>query len=130
MWSGATAEGIHLRHAEVAHPDRANFSGVVELEHRLSDLLDRHFGVRPMHLIEVDDIGPQTPQRIIDLLADARPAGIAEYLAVVPIQPDLGGDADPVSRFGFSQSLAHQLFCVAEAVGRCCVDQCDAAVDR
>jgi hypothetical protein len=33
----------------------------VQVGHRRRDFLDRHVGIRPMHLIDVDGIGPQTP---------------------------------------------------------------------
>jgi hypothetical protein len=47
-----------------------------------------------MHLINIDVVGPQPPQRISDLTQNAFAAGIAEDFAVLPLQSRFGGDHD------------------------------------
>jgi hypothetical protein len=42
-----------------------------------------------MHLIDVDDVGLETPQGLVNLPDNSLPAGIAEWLAVLPIEADL-----------------------------------------
>jgi hypothetical protein len=83
-----------------------------------------------MNLIEVDHVGAQTPERVVDLLHDASAAGIAEWLLVLPIKPDLGGEHHAGAPASFHQRLADNLFRAAETIDRGRIDQRDAAVER
>src|SRR5580704_11095976 len=55
------AEGLDLRRIEIADADYPNLAGAVQVGHRSRDFLDRYVGIGPMHLIDVDGIGPQPP---------------------------------------------------------------------
>ena len=59
-----------LRHAEVAH-----LAGLDQLLHRPGDLLDRDVGVDAVLVEEVDVVGPQPPQRVLDGARGSSPAG-------------------------------------------------------
>ena len=43
-----------------------------------------------MHLIDVDDIGFEPPQRMFDLLEDKKHERGAERLVILPIEPGFG----------------------------------------
>jgi hypothetical protein len=62
-----------------------------------------------MHLINIDDIGPQSLEGILDLLMNARPARATERLAVLPVETDLGGDQGAFAPPAFGQRLADDL---------------------
>jgi hypothetical protein len=54
-------------------------------------------GLLPVHLVGIDDVGAQAPQRVLNLLDDARAAGVAEHLAIAPVQPDIRRNNDFVA---------------------------------
>ncbi len=83
-----------------------------------------------MDLIDVDDIGAQAAQQILDLFADARLAGIAKWLAIFPVDPNFGGDDDVLSLSAFRKRLADDFFRMAEAIDRRSIDDIDAAIER
>ena len=124
------AELVHLCRAEIADADGANFSRPVERGHGVRDLGDRRIGVRPMHLVEIDDVSLQAPQGLFCFLDDPRPAGIAKRLAVGPVEPDLGGNDGVFAAAPGGQRLADDLLGPSEAVDRRRVDQVDSAVQR
>ena len=82
-----------------------------------------------MHLVDVDAIGAQAPQRIVDLLHDPLPAGIAGDLAVMPFEPDLGGKDDVIAE-AIGERLADDLLGPAEAVDWRGIDDIDAVGER
>jgi hypothetical protein len=82
-----------------------------------------------VHLVDIDDVGAQPPQRVLDLPPNALRARIAEHLSVSPIEADLGGDLHLVAQATLGERLPDDLFGAAEAVYRCRVDQRYAAVD-
>src|ERR1700727_1127686 len=100
QWRDGTKK-LHLGNTEVADADRTDLPRTIQIQHCLCGLFDGRLWVRPVNLVNVDDVGPQTPQRILDFLADARATSIAKDIAVVPIQPNLGGNADLLSHSGF-----------------------------
>ena len=83
-----------------------------------------------MHLVKIDCICLQATQRIVDLLHNAAAAGVAERLAVFPVESDLGSDGDFLAPAALFERLADDLLGMAEAVNRRGVDQRDAAVYR
>jgi hypothetical protein len=121
---------LHLGRAEIADADGANLSGSVQLAHGLGDFRDRRIRVRPVHLVEIDDVGLQPPQGSLGFLDDPRLAGVAKRLAVLPVQSDLGGDVDALAPAPLGQRLADDFLGTAEAVDRRGVDQIDAAIER
>jgi hypothetical protein len=68
-------------------------------------------------------------KRILDLFANARLAGIAERLTVLPVETDLGRDQDALAPPTLGQRLAHDLLRAAETIDRRRIDQRDAAID-
>ena len=92
-------------------------------------LLERDRRVRPMHLIDVDDIGLEAAKRILELAAQPRRRGVAQELAACPVEPDLGGD-DRTRSPAALERLADQLLGAAEAIARCGVDEIDAVIER
>ena len=72
-----------------------------------------------MHLIDVDHIGTQPPQGILDLFDNAGAACTTEGLAVFPVEAGLGCDHSalpaPVRRKRFADDLLR----VTETVDRC-----------
>ena len=92
MQRGHLAEALHLGNREVADADGTDFSLLVERAHGLGGLLDRHQRVGPVDLVDVDVIGAQSAQRIIDLLHDSRARRVAIDLPVAPFQSGLGGN--------------------------------------
>ena len=83
-----------------------------------------------MHLIDIDAVGPQPAQRVLDLPQDPRAAGVASDLAVLPFQADLGGDDHVLAQAALGKRLADDLLGAAEAVDRRRVDEIDAVVER
>ncbi len=69
------AKGFNMRGTEIADADHSNLAGA-EVRHRRRGFLDRHVGIGPMDLIDVDDIGVQPLEGILDLLLNARPAAL------------------------------------------------------
>jgi hypothetical protein len=51
-----------------------------------------HIPVRPVHLINVDDVRTQPAQRILDLLVCPHLTRITQRLTLAPIETDLGGE--------------------------------------
>src|ERR1700733_489446 len=77
-----------------------------------------------MNLIDVDVIGTQPAQRIIDLLHDSGTRRIAINLTVAPFQSRFGGN-DRLAAHA-RESRADDFLGHAGAVRRCSVDQIDA----
>ncbi len=88
------------------------------------------FGVRPVHLVEIDGVGLEPPQRGFGFLDDPRLAGIAKWLTVLPVEPDLGGDVDALAPVAVRQRLADDFLGTAESVDGRGIDQIDAAIER
>ncbi len=123
------AEAVHLRRTEITDPDRPDLSLTAKVIERPRRLLERHGFVGPMHLINVDDIGLQPAQRILELLPKLLRRGVAKNLAAAPVEPRLGGDHG-LSAPAAGQSLADDFLGLAEAIDRRGVDHVDAAVER
>ena len=51
---------FELRHREVAHPNEPDLALLHQLFHGCHSLLDRHGVIRPVELVEIDVISPQT----------------------------------------------------------------------
>ena len=83
-----------------------------------------------MDLIDVDVIGAQPAQRILDLTHDPGAAGVAEYVSILPFESDLGGDEHARTQAPFGEGLADDLLGAPETVGRSRVDDVDAMLDR
>jgi hypothetical protein len=103
-----------------------------QFRHRTDALLDRNRGVTPMHVVEVDDIGPQSGQALIDALADV--AGVVSGLQLADGavgrrrgDAELRGEGYLVTTVG--ENFADQLLVLPAAVHVGGVDERDADVD-
>jgi hypothetical protein len=72
---GDAAKSFDLRNREIADANGADFAVVEQRLHRSGGLFDRHQRIGPMHLIDVDVVSLQSPQRIRNLTQDAVAAG-------------------------------------------------------
>jgi hypothetical protein len=124
------AKRIHLRRAEIADADRPDFPRAKEIRHGFRGLRDGSARIGPMHLVKIDHVGLQAPQRILDLLHYPHPAAVTERRAVAPIEADLGRDDGAFPAAILRQGLAENLFGPAEAVDRRGVEQRDALIER
>jgi hypothetical protein len=86
------AETFHLRDREIADADGTNFSLIIQRAHRLGGLLNGYERIGPMDLVDVDVVGAQPTQRLIDLLHDPVARRVAVNLAVTPLQTHFGGN--------------------------------------
>ena len=104
------AKALDLPDREIADADGPDFSLVEERLHRLGGLFDRHQRVWPMHLVDVDVIGLEPPQRVVDLAQDPLPAGIAKDFSVSPLQRRLSSDDDARPQIVFGNGSANDFF--------------------
>src|SRR6266404_351891 len=121
---GHLAEALHLGNREVAHADGADFPLPVKRAHGLGGFLHRHQRVGPMDLVDVDVVGTQAAQRIIDFLHDSGARRIAIDFSVAPFQSCFGGN-DRLTAHA-RESGADDLLGHAKAVHRRRIDQIDA----
>src|SRR5258708_8333539 len=82
-----------------------------------------------MNLIDVDVIGSEPAQGILDLPQDAGTAGIARYLSTVPLKSGLGGNKHVRAQPAFGDRPANNLLGAAESIGRRRVDNVDAMLE-
>src|SRR5207249_4542184 len=89
---------------------------------------ERGIGVRPVHLVEVDVVGAERPQALVDAAADPVPARVALDPAPRPrTQPALGRDDHLVARAA-RERLGEETLRGAEAVALRGVEDVDALV--
>jgi hypothetical protein len=104
---------------------------VDQLLHRAGDILDRHLGVDPVLVVQVDAVGAQPTQRVVDGTPDAvRPA--AQTARFDPVlgerEAELRGDLHLVPhRF---EGLADDFFVRERAVHFCGVEEGHTEVHR
>src|SRR5882762_4460814 len=122
------SETRHLFWRIVAHTDSANLALFVKLAKRPGGLLDRNERVRPVHLVDINVVGSEPTQRILELLENALARGVAFDFALSPIDADFGGNDNAVSAT-ILEGIAHQFFGTTKAVDGRCVDQVDAQVE-
>src|ERR1700722_6113284 len=126
MQRGHFPEALDLSYREIADADGADLALFVKRSHRLGGFLHRHQGVRPMNLIDVDVIGAQATQRLIDFSQDPLAGGVPIDLAVAPFQSRLGGD-DGLSAHAV-EGGADDFLGRAEAIDRRRIDQINALI--
>ncbi len=83
-----------------------------------------------MDLVDVDVIGAQPPQPIVDLAHDPRAARIAKRLAVAPVDACFRSDQRAIAQARLGQGLAYDFFSVAETIDWGRVDDIDAMLQR
>ncbi len=115
----------HRRGAEVE--DLARLHHVVQ---RLERLLDRHPSVPAVRLVQVDVVGAQAAEAVVDLLHDVL-AGQAHAVGSLAHRPEhLGGDHDLLAVGEVRQGAAHDLLAGAVGVHVGRVEEVDAGLDR
>ena len=86
---GDSAKARDLQNREITDADSPDFPLVEKRLHRFCRLFDRDQRIGPVHLIDVDVVGAQPPQRVRRLAQDAVAAGIPEDLPILPLEPAL-----------------------------------------
>ena len=99
-----------------------------ELVERAERLLERHVGVGPVHLVQVDAVGAQPAQAVGDRFAHPSPRAAAVLRIVVHRVAELGRQHDSVAAAG--EELAEHVLRHAEVVDVGGVDERDAGVER
>src|SRR5712675_617332 len=122
------SETRHLFRRIVAHPDSSNFSLFVEFAKRAGGLLNRNERVRPVHLVDINVVGSEPTQRILELLENALARGVAFDFALSPIDADFGGNDDAVPAT-ILEGVTHKFFGTTKAINGRGVDQVDAQVE-
>ena len=107
-------------------PDRPDLSAVDQVRERRECLLDVGGGVRPLDLVEVDVVGLQAAQRVLDRGHDPAPRRALLIGIVTHRAAHLGREDDAVA--APLQSLADDHLGVAVGVGG--VDEVDPGVQR
>ena len=108
-----------------------DLAGLDELLDRARHILDRHLGIHPVLVIEVDRTYAQPLQRAVDDMADAvgmtgDPAARLALLRV-DVEAELGGDHDLVAVRG--ECLANKLLVGKGPVDLRGVEERDAPID-
>ena len=66
------AEPLHLRDGKIADPDGADLALLGKRAHGFGGFFDRHQRIGPVDLVDIDMVGLQPPQGVVELLQDAR----------------------------------------------------------
>src|SRR5262245_1737284 len=74
-------EAIHLLRRKITDADGADFSLAAKVFESLCRLVERDGSIRPMHLIDVDDIGLEAAKRILELGPQPGRRRVAQDLA-------------------------------------------------
>src|SRR5207253_2380110 len=109
-------------------PDRADLAGAYQLRQRGKRLLDVGVGVGPVNLVQVDVVGLQAAQRVLDLGYDPAPRGASPVWVVAHREAHLGGEDNVIA--AALEGLADDLFRFAAGVGVGGVDEVDSSVQR
>src|SRR5439155_5016629 len=129
----------------VADADRADLPLLPQVLHRPHGFINRRRPVRPVDLVQIDDVDAQALEALLALVKDAvaprvaadrhrdavnvgRAPGVGPVRAVPPAAT-LGGDHDLVPRDA-ADGLADDLLAATLPVNRGGVDRVDAVVDR
>src|SRR5580704_3559144 len=125
---GHLTKALHFGDREIAYADGPDLSCLVKRAHGFGGFLDRDLGIGPVDLVDIDIVGAESAQRIIDFLHDPLAGRVAINLAIAPFQSGLRGN----DRFGAHalERLADDLLGYAEAIHRCGIDQVDVLMQR
>src|SRR5258707_1075125 len=122
------SETRHVFRRIVAHPDSANFPLFIEFAKRAGGLLDRNERVRPVHLVDINVVGSEPTQRILELLENALACGVTFDFALSPVDADFAGNDNAVSAT-ILEGIAHQFLGTTKTVNGRGVDQVDSQVE-
>jgi hypothetical protein len=106
----------------------ADLAVVDEVGERPEGLVDVGAGVRAVDLVEVDPVGVQASQGLLDSADDAASRGASQAGVVAHRKADLGRQDDLVP-LASRQRLADDLLRFARGVDVCGVDEVDSGVD-
>src|SRR6266851_3172781 len=112
-----------IRHADIAH--LALLDDVIEGAHRL---FERRVDIRPMHQIDIDVIGLQVPQALLDRRHYPLTTAVAPVRRLVVADPELGHHNDIAA--ARPERPRQRLLGDAHAIGFGSIKAVDAAVDR
>jgi hypothetical protein len=110
----------------LGRPDRADFAGMDQVGERGERFLDVGAGVWPVELVEIDVVGLQAAQRVLDRGRDPAPRGSLLIGIVTCRAAELGREDDTVA--AALERLTHDYFGLAVRVGG--VDHVDPRVQR
>jgi len=118
-----------LRGRERGGADRTHLAGADEVGQRAERLVDVGVHLGAVDLIEVDPVGPQAAQAVLDLLDDPA-ARVAELVGVVAHGAVHLGGEDDVLAPAAGERLADDLLRLAARVDVRGVDEVDPRVER
>jgi len=123
-------QGRELPRVHAAGADVQRLAGAHHVVQRQHHLLQRRVGIEPVDLVEVDVVGAQALQAVVDGVADAL-ARQTVVDAVAPGQAGLGGDDDLVAARAVAFDGAAQDFLAqAAGIGLGGVEQVEAMFER
>src|SRR5882757_469150 len=82
-----------------------------------------------MDLVDVNVVGSKPTQGVVDLLQDARAAGVADHPSTFPFKAGLGGDKHARAQPTLGECLPNDFLGATESVSRRRVDDIDAMLD-
>src|SRR5260370_16275392 len=126
-------DGLEARHLVgriVTDADGAKLPLFVEFAKGGGCLLDGDEWVGPVHLIDIDIVRLETPERILELLENTLARGIAFDFAIRPIESNFGGKDDVLSATTLAQGFAHDFFTTPISATSRCVDHVDTLLAR
>src|SRR5580704_13041220 len=112
------AKPLHLFDRKIADADGADLTLSEQGLHCRRGFFYLDKGIGPMNLIDIDVIGSQPAQGVIDLSHDAAAAGIAKDVPILPFEPDFGGNDHFVAQATFGYRLADDLLRAAKSICR------------
>ena len=114
-------------HASLGQPEVTHLALLDQLLDRARHVLDRHLGVDPVLVEQVDEVGPQPTQRPVERLANVLRPTVQLSVALIQREAELGRDDDLVA--ARRESLADHFFVVVRPVDLRGVEEGHAVVD-
>ena len=118
---------VDLLAGEVGVADLAHLPVAHEAVESSERLLDRHVGIGPVLLVQIDAVGAEAPQAPFDRFGDPAAAGAGVARVVVDRGDELGGDDDLVAPAG--ERFAEVLLRAGPAVDVGGVEEVDPGVE-
>jgi hypothetical protein len=79
--------------------------------------------------VDIDDIGSQALERVLNLGEYPRAARFTKRLSIAPVQTHLSREHHALTQAAGCERAANNLFGVSESIDRRGVDECDTVVD-
>jgi len=118
-----------LRGGDRRGAERADLAGVDEIRKHPERLVDVRVRVEAVDLVEIDPVGVEPAQTVLDRLRDPAPGGSAVVRVLTERQTDLRGEHDVVAA-AVGQGLADDRLRLPGRVEVGRVDEVDAGVER